>query len=444
MDLLDKVPPQNLEAESSVLGAILLDNTAAWLVAQFLKPEHFYKASNQKIYGTILELTKGQKPIDIVLLREELERGGALEAVGGKEYLKALVDAVPSAANAEHYARVVRDKALLRSLISVASAIARDAYGAQGLAEGVIDRAEKSFFEVTSKRVAESASDLASLLNQELDRIDQGGAMRGHMTHLIELDETTNGFRPAELIILAARPSMGKTSLATTIIRNVAVQDRLPIVFYSLEMSKSQVTQNMLCAHARVDSFRMRQGRLDRGDYDRLRDAACSLSEAPVYIDDASVVSIMELRAKARMMKLRHNIGMIIIDYLQLMEGERGRSDDNRAQEISTISRGLKQLARELDVPVIALSQLNRGVEQREGHKPRLSDLRESGSIEQDADMVLMLYREAYYKPEATDANIVNAATVVVAKNRNGPVGEVKLYFHKEYTRFDNWGSGSG
>ncbi len=441
MDLLDKVPPQNLEAEQSVLGAILLDNAAAWLVAQFLKPEHFYKASHQKIYETILELTKGQKPIDTVLIEEELTKAGAIETVGGRSYLARLVDAVPSAANAEYYARIVRDKALLRSLIAVTSTIARDAFAAQENAEAVVDRAEQRFFEVTSKRVSETASDLGSLLNQELDRIDQGAAMRGHMTHLSDLDEMTNGFRPSELIILAARPSMGKTSLATTIIRQVGIQDRLPVVFYSLEMSKSQVTQNMLCSEARVDSFKMRQGRLDRGDYDRLRDAACRLADAPVFIDDASVVSIMELRAKARMMKLRHKIGLVVIDYLQLMEGERSRGDDNRAQEISTISRGLKQLARELDVPVIALSQLNRGVEQREGHKPRLSDLRESGSIEQDADMVLMLYREAYYKPESTDPKIQNGATVIVAKNRNGPTGELTLFFHRQYTRFDNWGA---
>jgi replicative DNA helicase len=365
--------------------------------------------------------------------------------VGGAEYLKDLVDAVPSAANAEYYARLVHEKYLLRSLIQVATSVARDAYEASGPAAVAIDRAEKRFFEVTAKRVADTATDLKTLLHEEFDRIDQGASMKGVMTNLHDLDQITNGFRPAELIVLAARPSMGKTSLATTFIRNVAIFQRIPVAFYSLEMSKSQVAQNMLCGQARVDSFRLRQGRLDRSDMERLRDGAAELAEAQIFIDDASSVSIMELRAKARMLKLRHKIGMIVVDYLQLMEGEKGGSkDENRAQEISQISRGLKQLSRELDLPVIALSQLNRGVEQREGHKPRLSDLRESGSIEQDADMVLMLYREAYYKPEVTDPKIMNRATVIVNKNRNGPVGEIDLFFHREYTRFDNWGSGEG
>jgi len=442
-DFLDRIPPQNLEAEACVLGSILLDNEAAWLVAQFLKPEHFYKAANRTIFEVALTLAQDRKPVDVVILRDELSKKGALEATGGPEYLKELVEAVPSAANAEYYAKLVHERYLLRSLIQVATAVARDAYDASGPAAGVIDRAEKKFFEVTAKRVQDTATDIKSLLHEEFDRIEQGASMKGVMTNLTDLDQVTNGFRPEELIILAARPSMGKTSLATSIIRNITIYHRVPTVFYSLEMSKSQVTQNMLCGQARVDSFRMRQGRLDQRDLGRLRDGAAELAEAPIFIDDASSVSIMELRAKARMMKMRHNIGMIVIDYLQLMEGEKGGSkEENRAQEISQISRGLKQLARELACPVIALAQLNRGVEQREGHKPRLSDLRESGSIEQDADMVLMLYREAYYKPNDTDPKIQNGATIVVAKNRNGPVGEVNLYFHKEYTRFDNWGSG--
>jgi replicative DNA helicase len=444
-DFLDRVPPQNLEAEASVLGAILLDNEAAWLVAQFLRPEHFYKAAHRRIYETVLALATERRPIDVVILRDELGKAGALEMVGGVEALKELVEAVPSAANAEYYAKLVHEKYLLRSLIAVSTSVAKDAYDAGGPAAGVIDRAEKRFFELTSKRVADTASDIRSLLHAEFDRIDAGGSFKGVMTNLTDLDSVTNGFKPAELVVLAARPSMGKTSLATTFIRNIAVGHGLPVAFYSLEMSKQQVTQNILCAEARVDSFRMRQGRLERRDLDRLRDAAGRLADAPIYVDDASSVSIMEMRAKARMMRLRHKIGLVVIDYLQLMEGEKGASrDENRAQEISQISRGLKQLARELEVPVIALSQLNRGVESREGHKPRLSDLRESGSIEQDADMVLMLFREAYYKPNDEDPKVKNGATIIVAKNRNGPTGEVNLYFHKEYTRFDNWGSGEG
>lgn len=445
MDNLDRLPPQNLEAESSVLGAILLDNEAAWVVAQFLKPEHFYKAANRVLFEVVLELVNQRKPVDELTLLDELGRRGALEQVGGKDYLKSLVDSVPSAANAEYYGRMVRDRALLRLLITTATGIVKDAYDAKGSAEAVIDGAEKAFFEATSRRVADTATDLASLLNDEFRRIEAGGTLKGIMTDLIDLDEVTNGFKPSELIILAARPSMGKTSLALSFVRNIAVGREVPVVFYSLEMSRSQVTQNMLCAEARVNSYRMRKGELNQTEIAALTKAADGLSRAKIYIDDASTSTIMELRAKARMMKLKHNVGMIVIDYLQLMEGERSRaSEDNRAQEISTISRGLKQLARELNVPVIALAQLNRGPEQRESHKPRLSDLRESGSIEQDCDIALLLYREAYYKPDSQDPKVLNRADVIIAKNRNGPTGEIPLYFHKEYTRFDNWGSGAG
>jgi replicative DNA helicase len=439
VDLLDRMPPQNLEAESSVLGAILLDNEAAWTVARFLKAEHFYKAANQTIYATILELVEARKPVDPVILKDELIRKGALEAIGGPAYIAELLEAVPSAANAEYYARVVRDKALLRSLISTATEIVRDAYRADAPADEIADQAEKRFFESIERRVESASFEIRDILLEEMSRIEAGTPMSGLMSRLTTLDELTNGFKPSELIILAARPSMGKTSLATTIIRNVAYHDRVPVAFFSLEMSKSQVAQNMLCQHARIDSFKMRQGRLDRNEQATLGRRAGELAEAPIFIDDTSGMSIMELRAKSRLLKARKGIGLIVIDYLQLMESSGGRRDENRQQEISQISRGLKQLARELDVPVIALSQLSRAVESREGNRPKLSDLRESGSIEQDADVVLMLYREAYYKPEKVE--IQNKAEVIVAKNRNGPTGTAELYFQRTYTRFDNLAS---
>jgi len=436
-DLLERVPPQNLEAEASVLGAILLDNEAAWAAAQRLRPEHFYRAANSRIYAAILDLVQAQRPVDIVILKDELERRQELELVGGTPYLRELLQTVPTAANAEHYAGLVVDRALLRSLIQVSTEIVRDAYQTPDSAQTMLDDAEQRFFKVTGERVTSTVKELGALLHQAFDKIDQGGAMTGVKTGLCDLDRKTNGLKPAELTILAARPSMGKTSLASTIARNIAVQERVPIAFYSLEMSADQVAQNLLCSHARVDSFKMRRGELVQQDIDKLQAAAGDLVDAPIFIDDAAGLTIMQLRAKARQLKLRENIGLILVDYLQLMDGDRSRGrSEGRQQEISQISRGLKALARELDVPVLALSQLSRAVEQREGHRPRLSDLRESGSIEQDADMVWLLFREAYYKPDKPE--IQNLAEVIVAKNRNGPTGSVHLFFHREYTRFDN------
>jgi replicative DNA helicase len=437
VDLLDRVPPQNLEAEGSVLGAILLDNEAAWAVARHVKPEHFYKAAHQAIYSTILDLIGARQPVDLVILKDELGRRGALEAVGGAAYLAELVEAVPSAANAEYYARLVRDRALLRGLIGTTTEIVRDAYDAHAPAEQILDRAEKKFMEAVERRVEQASFEIRDILLEEMNRIEAGAPMSGLMCHLVDLDALTNGFKPSELVILAARPSMGKTSLATTFIREIAWRDRTPVAFFSLEMSRSQVAQNMLCQHARIDSFKMRRGQLTPQELGVLGKKAGELAEAPIFIDDTSGMSIMELRAKSRLLKRRHQVGLIVVDYLQLMEaGGSGRREENRQQEISVISRGLKQLARELNTPVIALSQLSRAVESRDGNKPRLSDLRESGSIEQDADMVLMLYREAYYKPEKLE--IQNKAEVIVAKNRNGPTGSAELFFQRTYTRFDN------
>lgn len=436
-DLIDRVPPQNLEAEASVIGAILIDNDAAWVALQTLRAEHFYKSANERIFSAIVDLTRDRKPIDLVILRDELERRDELEGIGGTSYLRELVEVVPTARNIEHYAQLVHEKALLRSLIRVSTEIVHDAYQSAERAPVILDEAEARFFQVTGERVTSTVHDIETLMHEAFQKIDAGKPMTGLKCHLVDLDLKTNGLKPAELTILAARPSMGKTSLATTIMRNIAVQNRVGVAFYSLEMSADQVAQNLLCSHARVDSFRMRRGMLDQSEILRLQEAAGELADAPFYIDDATGMSVLELRAKARQLKQRHDIGLVVIDYLQLMEGDRtsGRSE-GRQQEISQISRGLKALARELAVPVVALSQLSRAVEQREGHRPRLSDLRESGSLEQDADMVWLLFREAYYKPDKLE--VQNTAELIVAKNRNGPVGSVPLFFHKEYTRFDN------
>ncbi|MHC4829508.1 MAG: replicative DNA helicase [Planctomycetota bacterium] len=436
MDLIDRVPPQNLEAEASVLGAIMLDNQSVFDAQEKLRPEHFYKAANRIVYEVMLELTNRNHPVDLVILKDELTRRGQLEAIGGAAYLRELVETVPTAANISYYVDLVHDRALLRELIQVSTEIVKETYENEGPASEMLDHAEQKFFKVTETRVVGTSKNMSELITAEFAKIEAGAGAKGQPTHLIDLDRKTLGLKPAELTILAARPSMGKTSLATTIMRNVAVQDGALVVFFSLEVSANQVAQNMLCSHARVNSYSMRDGKLSRKEMEDLQRGAGDLFEAPIKIDDTAGLSIMELRARARKISRQDKIALIVVDYLQLMEGDRSRRSEGRQQEISQISRGLKQLARELNVPVVALSQLSRAVEQREGHRPRMSDLRESGSIEQDADMVWLLFREAYYKPDKPE--IQNQAELIIAKNRNGPTGSVMLFFQREYTRFDN------
>ncbi len=480
MDTLERVPPHNPEAEASVLGAVLLEPEAAQYVAHALRPEHFYFPRHRLIFQVVLDLLAEQKPVDPVLIRDELKRRGQLEAAGGPGAIAALTDGVPSAANAEQYAKIVRDKSLARSLIQVCSEIVSDAYADTSTTEQLLDRSERKFLEAVERRVSTPVSGLKEILTEALERLEAGRPELGLETQLVDLDQKLFGLHPAELVILAARPSMGKSSLATTIVRNVAVKGGRAVALFSLEVAKSQVVQNMICAQARVDSDRVRRHALDREERLRIRDAVCDLAEAGerVFIDDTPTLSVLELRAKARRLKVKNDIQLIVLDYLQLMET--GMKDESRQLAISTISRGLKSLARELDVPVIALSQLSRQVEAREGHVPRLSDLRESGSLEQDADVVLLLYREAYYAFEkaqrdrrfaesgyqeedegmapgagpkrggrgpaapaapsrALDQDFLTTAKVIVAKNRHGPTGDVRLRFFGQYLCFDNY-----
>jgi replicative DNA helicase len=443
-DLVAKVPPQDLDAESAVLGAILISPEASDIVAQIIKAEAFYKKANALIYQAMMELRSTNQPFDVVILKSELQSRGLLEEVGGAGYLSELVDAVPNAANAEYYAKSVRDKAMLRQLISTTAEIQSDAYGSQRSTEELLDNAEQKVFEVTQRRELTGAAEISEVVHEvfeHLKTLREGNDKRGVDSGFAYLDEMTHGFHPGELTILAARPSMGKTSLALSVIRNACVYEGNAAVLFSLEMPRWQVAANLLCNIGRIDSKVLRGGFLRKEEQNKLLDAAELLSNARVFIDDSPTLSTMELRAKARRLKAQHDIGLVLIDYLQLMTGS-GSSRDGRQQEVSEISRMLKSLARELEIPVVALAQLSRKVEERPDHKPRMSDLRESGSIEQDADVILLLYRGEYYKPE--DESLKGLGQIICAKNRNGPTGEVNVSFERTYTRFDNLTSHSG
>ena len=381
----------------------------------------------------MLDLYDKGSAIDLVILRDELSRRGDLEKVGGVEYLVQLVQSVPSAANAEFYAGIVRDKALLRDLISASGAIIDEAYTAHDEVAAILDRAEQQFFMVTEQRVANEAVGLSSLLEQTFQQIQdrEGNYLTGAPTGFLELDDLTSGLQPAELIIVAARPSMGKTAMGLNLAEHMAVNENMPVVFFSMEMSRQQVAQRILCSRGRIDSHRLRRGMLNEQEIRQLQMICDELRDAPLFIDDTPGMTVLELRAKARRLWLQHKIKAIFIDYLQLMHTPGAES---RQQEIAIISRGLKALGRELNVPIVSLAQLNRGTEGRDGHRPRMSDLRESGAIEQDADVVMLLHRPSYYDPNEDP----NVAEVIIAKQRNGPTGTVKLHFDARSTRFDN------
>jgi replicative DNA helicase len=437
-NLIGKVPPQDLDAEAAILGAILLHSDAADEVAQSLKPDQFYKKANSLIYETLLGLRNTGKPLDQIILKGELQKRGILEEVGGVSYLAELVDSVPSAANATYYARIVSEKSMLRNLISTTAEIQDEAFTSAESTDKVLDDAERRIFAVTQRRISTSAQPISAAITEVFDHLRnmrEGTNKRGIPSGFGLLDDMTHGFHPGELTILAARPSMGKTSLALSFIRNMCLYEGKAAAFFSLEVPQLQVAANLLCNIAQVDSKQLRGGYIRRDDERRLLDAAELLSEARVYVDDCPALSTMELRAKGRRLKAQYDIGAIIIDYLQLMTGS-GNSRDGRQVEVSEISRMLKALARELDIPVIALAQLSRKVEERPDHKPRMSDLRESGSIEQDADVVLLLYRAEYYRPD--DESVKGLGQIVISKNRNGPTGEVNVSFQRQYTRFDN------
>ena len=437
--MIDRLPPQSIEAEQSVLGAILIDRDAMIEIADFLKPEDFYRQAHGRIYAVMLDLSERREPIDIVTVSEALERTGDLEAVGGRSYLGTLSNSTPTAVHAGQYARIVERKSLLRNLIGAAGKIAGIGYEDPAEIQEAIDRAESELFAVSQRRIGAGFSPLKSLLHDAYDRLDYLHAHRGEIsgvrTGFGDLDTLTTGLQKSDLVILAARPSVGKTSFALNIAEHAAVTDRKSVGIFSLEMSKEQLVLRLLSSVSNIDSQRLRTGFLEELDFARIAPAMNSLSEAPIFIDDTPNITTMELRTKARRLQAEVGVDLIIVDYLQLMQSSTTTRDANRVQEVSEISRGLKALARELKVPVIALSQLSRQPEMRESKEPRLSDLRESGSIEQDADLVMFLWREKERgsDDQQTDGEVVK---LKLSKHRNGPTGEIDLWFKKAQTRF--------
>ncbi len=447
----ERIPPQNLEAEQSLLGSLLIDAQAIIKVADSVTADDFYRDANRKIFETMVELFERHDPIDILSLGNRLEEKGLVQQVGGRAYLVELSNVVATSANVKHYAEIVQKKATLRRLISSASEISRLGFDEEEDIDATLDEAERALFGVTAKFNKNTFVSIGSVLFEAFDRIDElhhgGGKLRGTASGFSELDDLLAGFQKSDLIILAARPSVGKTSLALDIMRNIGVKAKIPIGFFSLEMSKEQLVDRMICAQANVDLWKLRTGRLsDRAeDFEKIGVALGELSEAPIFIDDSATLNIMQLRTKARRLKTEHGLGMIIVDYLQLMEGRSKKGSDNRVQEVSEISRGLKQIAKELDVPVLALAQLSRAVEQNKPAIPRLSHLRDSGSIEQDADVVMFIYRKAAdrnYQESDLAPEERNIAEIHIAKHRNGPTGMIRIFFEGKRASFRNLDTG--
>lgn len=433
----EKIPPQNLAAEQSVIGSMLLDKNALLRVLEILHPDSFYRDAHRFIYEAILELFDRGEPVDLVTVTEQLRKSGKLDAIGGSVYVADLLNSVPTAANVEHYAKIVEEKAILRRLIEAGTQIVSEAFGEPDDVDQILDRAEKSIFDIALKRAREGFHKIDSVIKRVLDRIDalygKKESITGISSGFPDLDQLTAGFQNADLIIVAARPAVGKTALALNVAQEVAIKHKIPVAIFSLEMSKEQLAQRMLCSEAEVDAQRLKTASLSDTGWKKLTRALGRLSEAPLYIDDSATITATEIRAKARRLKIEKGLGLVVVDYLQLMRG-RARFE-NRVQEISDIARSLKTLARELDVPVMALSQLSRAVEQRPDRIPRLSDLRDSGEIEQTADVVIFIHREDYYNPQSERGNI---AEIIVAKQRNGPVGKVELVFRKEIAKFSS------
>lgn len=435
-DTEERLPPQNIEAEQSVLGSILIDRDAITRVASFLQPPDFYRQQHRTIYSAALDLFERREPADLVTLTDELQRRERLDEVGGAAYLSSLTALVPTAVHVEYYGRIVERCAMLRRLIQASGQIAALAYGSAD-AEEAVDQAEAILFQLTHRRRFQEFLPLKTILEEYFDQIDSISQHRGQTlgvpTGFRDLDALTGGLQRSDLVIVAARPSMGKTSLALNIAQNAAAPPHnVPVAVFSLEMSKEQLVQRLICTEARIDSHRLRRGVIDDEELQQIAKAIGRLSEVPVYIDDTAGIPIMELRTKARRLQAEHNIGLILVDYLQLMQGQ-GRYMENRVQEVSEITRSLKGLARELNIPIVAMSQLSRAVEQRPSHIPMLSDLRESGSIEQDADVVMFIYREDYYDKDTPKKDV---ADILVAKHRNGPTGDIQLRFFGQQTRF--------
>jgi replicative DNA helicase len=436
-----QVPPQNLDAEESVLGAMMLSPGAIAAVSEVLAPDgrEFYRESHAKIYRGALALYAKGEPVDAITLVDELDERGELEDVGGKVRIHELAALVPASANAGHYAQIVKEAATLRGLIRVGGEIARLGWERPGETPELVDRAEQILFDLAQEKATSEFSHIETLLKESFERITQlyesGADVTGVPSGFRDLDRITSGFQEGNLIVMAARPSMGKSALGLGVAANLAVRKSVPVALFTLEMSKAEVTQRLMCSEAKVESQRLRTGKLSADDWPRLTASCDKLAKAPIYVDDTGSITMMEIRSKARRLKAKHpDLGLIIVDYLQLMTS--GTTAENRVQEVSQISRSLKVLARDLDVPIIALSQLSRAVEQRHDKRPILSDLRESGSIEQDADIVMFIYRDEYYSGEESDQQ--GLAEVIVAKHRNGPTDTVKLSFLKRYAKFSD------
>lgn len=456
---IDKIPPQNIEAEQSTLGSMMLERTALEKAMEILKAEDFYRPAHQEVFDALISLMERDEPADLITLQEELRKRGKLEDIGGTEYLMALVDSVPTAANIEYYSHIVEKKSILRKLISAGTQIIGMAQNEDEDVEAIADQAERLIFSVAQRRMGEYFQPITPLVMQAWEWIEKRyhdkGESSGVPTGFTKLDHMTSGLQKSDFIIIAARPSMGKTALALDMALNAA-QKNHTVAIFSIEMSAEQLVQRMICSRARANAHRLRTGYFQDSEWERIAKASSSLWDSPIYIDDTTDMTAMAMRAKCRRLKAEHGLGLIVVDYLQLMRSH--RNIDNRVQEISEIARGLKSLAREMRCPVIALSQLSRAVEKREDKRPMLSDLRESGSIEAEADLVMMLYRPEYYTIKEVedsasvdgsdgsiddpDARHVETTEIIIAKHRNGPVGSVKVGFVREFASFENLAEG--
>ena len=432
-----KLPPQNIEAEQSVLGGILIENGAINKVMEILTVDDFYRDSHQRIFNALVDLSERDEPADLITLTNELRKSNQLDSIGGASYLASLIDSVPTAANIEYYAKIVKEKAILRKLIETSTDIITQSYEDRGDVEGFLDEAERAIFEISEKRVKPSFYSIRDIVKESfktLERLfEKKELVTGVPSGFKELDRLTAGFHASDLIIVAGRPSMGKTALCLNLAQYAAIEKRIPVAIFSLEMSKEQLVIRMLCSEAQVEGTRLRTGFLTESDWPKLTLAAGNLSDAPIFIDDSAAISVLELRAKSRRLKGDYGLGMLIIDYLQLMKGR--TRVESRQQEISEISRSLKALAKELNIPVIAVSQLSRKTEERQGMRPQLSDLRESGAIEQDADLILFLYRDEVYNRSEDNPN-KGKAELIIGKQRNGPIGKIELAFFDKFTTF--------
>jgi replicative DNA helicase len=432
-----KVPPQNIDAEKSLLGAVLIDEETLADVSEHVTTKDFYEKRHSTIFSAMMSLYEKHNPVDLLTLTDELKRKKELDIIGGSAYLTDLTNYVPTSAHAETYAEIVAQKAVRRRLIKASSDISELGYNEETSTQELLEKAESELFSVSDQSLKQDIVSIESILTESFDRMEElhrnKGALRGVRTGYRDLDTMTAGLQRSDLIVLASRPAMGKTTLVTNLAYNVATIAKQPVLFFSLEMSKEQLVDRMLADSSGVDAWNIRTGNLSDDDFSKLSEAMGELAEAPIFIDDTPGLSVLEMRTKARRANHEQPLGLVIVDYLQLMQGSSSGNNDNRVQVVGEISRGLKLIARELNVPVIALSQLNRSVESRSPQIPQLADLRESGSVEQDADIVMFIYREAYYNPETERENITD---IFIAKHRNGPTGKVELYFHPERLRF--------